>query len=116
MQPDQPAAQGPSGETARRRAAVQPTSGDAHVIIGDTPELVADLRSLADYLAPNPAVAVRLYGWKVAVHAEGTDSEQFSQVDARLVDTFGVPRGYRAVGRALDGCRLRPFVAGETWR
>jgi hypothetical protein len=72
MQPDQPAVPDLTGETARRWAAVQPASGETRVIIGDIPEragLVAGLRSLADYLAVNPAVPVP------------PDGEQFCQVD-----------------------------------
>jgi hypothetical protein len=52
--------------------------------VGDSPErdaVVAGLRALAGYLAANPAVPIPPYGWDVSVHAEGTDSEQFSQVD-----------------------------------
>jgi hypothetical protein len=43
--------------------------------------MVAGLRALASYLAANAAVPVPPYGWEVLVHAEGTDGEQFSQVD-----------------------------------
>lgn len=43
---------------------------------------VADLRSLADYLAANPEVPVPRYGWTIFVHATGTDEEEFAQVDA----------------------------------
>jgi hypothetical protein len=84
MPPDQPAAPDLTGETARRWAAVQPASGNARIRIGDAPEraeLVAGLRSLADYLAADPSVPVPPHGWRVAVYAEGADSEQFAQVD-----------------------------------
>jgi hypothetical protein len=43
--------------------------------------MVAGLRALASYLAANAAVPIPPYGWEVLVHAEGTDGEQFSQVD-----------------------------------
>jgi hypothetical protein len=51
--------------------------------VGDSPErdaVIAGLRALAGYLTANPAVPVPAYGWDLPVHANGTDSEQFSQV------------------------------------
>lgn len=99
MQPDPPAAPGLTGEAARRWAAVQPASGDALICIGDAPdraELVAGLRSLADYLAADPSVPVPPYGWRVAVYAEGTDSEQFAQVDLVAEITAEQPADRRA--------------------
>ena len=102
MPPDQPAAPGLTGEAARRWAAVQPASGDARICIGDAPEraeLVAGLRSLADYLAADPSVPVPPYGWRVAVYAEGTDSEQFAQVDLVAEITGERPVDRRAVDR-----------------
>ena len=84
MHPDQPApVPGLTREQAERWAAAQPAD-DARVLVGDSPEraaVVAGLRALAGYLAANPAVPIPPYGWDVCVHAEGTDSEQFSQVD-----------------------------------
>ena len=84
MHPDQPVpAAGLTYEQAQRWAAVQP-GDNARILVGDSPEraaVVAGLRALAGYLAANPAVPVPPYGWEVLVHAEGTDSEQFSQVD-----------------------------------
>jgi len=84
MHPDQPVpAAGLTREQARRWAAVQPQDKD-RILVGESPEraaVVAGLRALASYLAANPAVPVPPYGWEVLVHAEGTDSEQFSQVD-----------------------------------
>ena len=84
MDPDQlvPAA-GLTCEQARRWAAVLPQDND-RILVGESPErtaMVAGLRALASYLAANPAVPVPPYGVDVLVHAEGTDSEQFSQVD-----------------------------------
>ena len=84
MYPDQPApVPGLTREQAQRWAAAQPAD-DARVLVGDSPEraaVVAGLRALAGYLAANPSVPIPPYGWDVLVHAEGTDSEQFSQVD-----------------------------------
>ena len=84
MSPDQPVpVPGLTGDQAQRWAAVQP-GDDARVLVGDSPErdaVVAGLRALAGYLAANPAVPIPPRGWDVSVHAEGTDSEQFSQVD-----------------------------------
>ena len=84
MHTDQPApVPGLTREQAQRWAAARP-SHDARVLVGDSPEraaVVAGLRSLAGYLAANPSVPIPPYGWEVLVHAEGTDSEQFSQVD-----------------------------------
>jgi hypothetical protein len=84
MSPDQPVpVPGLTGDQAQRWAAVQP-GNDARVLVGDSPErdaVVAGLRALAGYLAANPAIPIPLHGWDVSVHAEGTDSEQFSQVD-----------------------------------
>ena len=89
MHTDQPApVPGLTREQAQRWAAARP-SHDARVLVGDSPEraaVVAGLRSLAGYLAANPSVPIPPYGWEVLVHAEGTDSEQFSQVD--LVSEF----------------------------
>jgi hypothetical protein len=84
MHPDQPAAPGLTGEQAQQWAAVQPAADDVPILVGDTPEraaVVAGLRALASYLAANPAVPVPPHGWEVLVHAQGTDSQQFSQVD-----------------------------------
>ena len=82
--PDQPVpVPGLTSDQAQRWAAVQP-GDDARVLVGDSPErdaVVAGLRALAGYLAANPAVPVPPFGWDVLVHAAGTDSEQFSQVD-----------------------------------
>ena len=84
MHNDQPApGSGLTHEQAQRWAAVQPED-NARILVGDSPgraAVVAGLRALAGYLAANPAVPVPPYGWEVSVHAEGTDSEQFSQVD-----------------------------------
>ena len=84
MHRDQPApVPGLTREQAQRWAAAQPAD-DARVLVGDSPEraaVVAGLRALAGYLAANPSVPIPPYGWDVLVHAEGTDSEQFSQVD-----------------------------------
>ena len=84
MHPDQPApVPGLTREQAQRWAAAQPAD-DARVLVGDSPEraaVVAGLRALAGYLAANPSVPIPPYGWDVLVHAEGTDSEQFAQVD-----------------------------------
>ena len=89
MHTDQPApVPGLTREQAQRWAAARP-SHDARVLVGDSPEraaVVAGLRSLAGYLAANPSVPIPPYGWEVLVHAEGTDSEQFSQVN--LVSEF----------------------------
>ena len=124
MQPDQPAAPGLTGEAARRWAAVQPASGDARICIGDAPEraeLVAGLRSLADYLAADPSVPVPPYGWRVAVYAEGTDSEQFAQVDLvaeitgeRPVDRRAVT-GHHYVQRSFGPVSYE-FTAISEWR
>lgn len=100
MQPDSQPAPGLTGEAARRWAAVQPASGDARIRVGDTPEraeLLAGLRSLADYLAANPAVPVPPHGWRLTVYAEGTDSERFSQVDLVAEITGERPADRRAV-------------------
>ena len=43
---------------------------------------IADLHSLADYLAANPEVPVPRYGCSILVVASGTDEEKVSQVDA----------------------------------
>src|ERR1700691_4123855 len=84
MSPDQPVpVPGLTVDQAQRWAAVQP-GDDARVLVGDSPErdaVVTGLRALADYLAANPAVPIPPHGWAASVHAEGTDSEQFSQVD-----------------------------------
>jgi hypothetical protein len=84
MHPDQPApGSGLTHEQAQRWAAVQPQD-NARILVGDSPgraAVVAGLRALAGYLAANPAVPIPPYGWDVCVHAEGTDREQFSQVD-----------------------------------
>jgi hypothetical protein len=84
MSPDpQVPVHGLTGDQAQRWAAVQP-GDDARVLVGDSLErdaVVAGLRALAGYLAANPAVPIPPYGWDVSVHAKGTDSEQFSQVD-----------------------------------
>jgi hypothetical protein len=84
MSPDQQVpVPGLTGDQAQRWTAVQ-SEDDARVVVGDSPErdaVVAGLRALAGYLAANPAVPVPPYGWDVSVHAEGTDSAQFSQVD-----------------------------------
>ena len=124
MQHDQPAAPGLTGETARRWTAVQPASGDACIRIGDTAErakLIAGLRSLADYLAANPSVPIPSYGWRFAVYAEGTDSEQFSQVDlvAEIMGERPVDRradtGHHQVRRSFGPVSYE-FVAIADWR
>lgn len=123
MQPDQQAAPGLTAETARRWDAVQPASGNGRICIGDTrerAELVDGLRSLADYLAANPSVPVP-YGWRVAVYAQGTDSEQFSQVDlvAEIVGEPAVDRraatGHHHVQRSFGPVSYE-FVAIADWR
>jgi hypothetical protein len=124
MQPNQPAVPGLTGETARRWAAVQPASGDARILIGDTPgraELIAGLRLLANYLAANPSVPVPAHRWKVTVDAEGTDSEQFSQVDlvAEVMGERPVDRraatGHHHVERSF-GPVIYEFSAIAGWR
>jgi hypothetical protein len=122
MQPNQPAVPGLIGETARRWAAVKP--GDARVLIGDIPEraeLIVGLHSLANYLAANPSVPVPPHGWRVTVDAEGTDSEQFSQVDLvaeimgeRPVDRRAVT-GHHHVERSF-GPVTYEFSAIAGWR
>ena len=103
MHPDQPApVPGLTREQAQRWAAAQPAD-DARVLVGDSPEraaVVAGLRALAGYLAANPAVPIPPYGWDVLVHAEGTDSEQFSQVNLVSEILGERPVDQRAVYRA----------------
>ncbi len=124
MPPDQPAAPDLTGETARRWAAVQPASGNARIRIGDAPEraeLVAGLRSLADYLAADPSVPVPPHGWRVAVYAEGTDSEQFAQVDlvAEIIGEQPADRrtatGHHSVQRSFGPVSYE-FTAISEWR
>jgi hypothetical protein len=124
MQPDPTPAPDLTGEAVRRWAAVQPASGDARICIGDTPEraeLIAGLRSLADYLDADPSVPAPPYGWKVAVYAEGTDSEQFAQVDlvAEIVGEQPVDRravtGHHHVRRSF-GPVTYEFTAIAEWR
>jgi hypothetical protein len=124
MQLDQPAILGLTEEAARRWAAVQPASGDAQIRIGDAPEraeLVAGLRSLADYLAAHPSVPAPPYGWTLAVYAEGTDSEQFAQVDlvAEIVGEQPVDRravsGHHHVRRSFGPVSYQ-FTAIAGWR
>jgi hypothetical protein len=133
MHPDQPApVPGLTREQAQRWAVVQPEDS-GRILVGDCPEraaVVAGLRALAGYLAANPAVPVPPYGWEVFVHAEGTDSEQFSQVDLvgefmgeRPADrraasghhhaarSFG-PVTYRVVCISEDGSRVDVLFVG----
>jgi len=113
MHPDQPApVSGLTHEQAQRWAAVQPED-NARILVGDCPEraaVVAGLRTLAGYLAANPAVPVPRYGCEVPVHAEGTDSEQFSQVD--LVGEIIGER--RLTGEPLPGITTPSVPSGRS--
>jgi hypothetical protein len=92
-------------------------------------EFIADLHSLAGYLAANPEVPVPRYGCRILVVASGTDEEKTSQVVAvsRLLDVqppdneeaddrYEVVRSFGSIEYKFFGTPADQMARFQAWR
>jgi hypothetical protein len=52
-------------------------------------QIIAGLRTLADYIEGHPELPVPEYGWEVSVYPSGDDEQQRAEID-RIADILGV--------------------------